>query len=66
MSYLSFFELHVHPHSLEILTFTAGAALIILIAPKRAKAAGVALLLRRMRLVANDATAEGKRIIILM
>eukprot|EP01083_Nonionella_stella_P137680 418891_1 len=43
---------------------TAGAALIILIAPKRAKAAGAALLLSKIRLEANDATVDGKRIII--
>ena len=47
-----------------MLTFTEGAALIILIAPKRANAAGAALLLDRTLFAASDAMEEGKRIMI--
>jgi hypothetical protein len=47
------------------LTFTEGAALIILIAPKRANAAGAALVLLKTLLAAKEATVEGKRIMLI-
>lgn len=48
------------------LTFTEGAALIILKAPKRANAAGAAFVLDKALFAAIDRTEEGKRIILIV